>query len=335
MASSSSNSQNNGSSGKPAASGARGAGASAGDSAGASGKPSIFLLGVSGHLGQAILNALNHECADECKVQVGAREPKDVEQHKSSTTQKIQHAEMSDPKSLPSKLKNVDVLFIVNPGDQDRPHLTEQTIDACVEANVKFIMVVSTVTAHTKTIFGEQFGSIENHLKSSKAQHWCILRLPVFLETFLHFSDTIKRTQSIVAPVKGDVQFTPVSVDDVGLVAAKVLTNWQKYSGQTLTVTMNPLTFNELADAFSKVLGKKITYKELSNQEFKQQLQKRGLHEKEINAILEYYSFMEQGKKEYINCPNNTIKEVGGKNPINPQEWISQHKNEFISSGAA
>lgn len=80
-----------------------------------------------------------------------------------------------------------------------------------------------------------------------------ISSLPLFVDNFLGFKDQIVSTKSIMAPLEGDKKFTLVAVRDVGLVAAKILTDFEKHFGKTYTLTTPSTSYNEICRAFSEV----------------------------------------------------------------------------------
>ena len=174
-------------------------------------KPVVFVIGASGNVGAATVTALSAKYADKVEIRAGVRNPEAADKLKGLNGVTLVAAEMGgDRDKLVTTLRGVDALFIVTPGTKDRAELAISTAEAAKDAGVKFLLVVSVLTADlTNTVFGAQFTKLERAVAQLGVTH-SFLRLPLFVENYWGFKDTIKGHSAFYSPVDPDKPFTPV-----------------------------------------------------------------------------------------------------------------------------
>ena len=127
-------------------------------------KPVVFVIGVSGNIGQATIQALSSKYADILEIRAGVRNPDKADKLKLPGVTIVQ-AQMGDKDTLINTFKGVDALYIVTPPTENRAALAIHTAEAAKVAGVKFILVVSSpAVSHTDTIFGKQLSEIETKI---------------------------------------------------------------------------------------------------------------------------------------------------------------------------
>ena len=147
-------------------------------------KPVVFVIGATGNVGSATVQALSAKYASPVEIRAGVRNPDKL---KSISNVSVVKAEMGNAE-LQKTLKGVHALFIVTPGAQNRAPLTISTAEYAKKAGVKYQVIVSVPTAVKKdTIFGAQLSEVETSVKGFGV----FLRLPIFYENYFGFKDTI------------------------------------------------------------------------------------------------------------------------------------------------
>ena len=77
-------------------------------------KPVVFVIGASGNVGSATIQALSTKYADKLEIRAGVRNPDKADKIKLPGVTIVQ-AEMGAKDKLKETLKGVDALFIVTP----------------------------------------------------------------------------------------------------------------------------------------------------------------------------------------------------------------------------
>ena len=161
----------------------------------------MLVLGASGNVGQATLHwIVQSDASGACEILAGARDP-----HALATPRGVRavRAEMtSGPDEVegappPEWMRGLDVLVIITPGNDERVPATLRTARQAAAAGVAQLIVVSVSTAElADSIFGKQFEEIERGVAavaaaSSSALHFTIVRLPLFLENYYGFAQSL------------------------------------------------------------------------------------------------------------------------------------------------
>ena len=104
---------------------------------------------------------------------------------------------------------------------------------------------------------------IENHIKQTGLPY-TIIRPTSLYENFL--IPQVKKgilNGKLVQPINKDTIQQYIAAEDIGKAAAKIFLNSHEYLGRTIPLAAEQLSTQEVADAFTKVLNKKIEYKKL------------------------------------------------------------------------
>ena len=112
-------------------------------------KPVVFVIGASGNVGSATIQALAAKYASRVEIRAGVRNPDKADKLKSIPNVSVVKAEMGTAE-LENTLKGVHSLFIVTPGVINRAALTIATAESAKKAGVNHQLIVSIPTADKK-----------------------------------------------------------------------------------------------------------------------------------------------------------------------------------------
>ena len=296
-------------------------------------KPVIFVTAASGKIGLATVQALSARFADKVEIRAGVRNPDKAEKLKALAGVTVVQAEMGAKDKLVETFRGVDALYIIMPGVENRVELAISTAEAAKEAGAKFILVVSLPSVELPdTVFGRQFTEIEGKI-SKLCVPYTFLRLPLFVENYFAFKDSIVGESSIYLPVDPTKAFTSVVVADAGKAAAAILLNYQNHTNRTYTIVSDCHTYNEVAAAFNEALGKEIKYIRLSYVAAKQSYMEGGYPKWKVDGILELYRLIDSGSPITNQADlSQQYEELTGEKPTNLRTWVSQVADAFKAS---
>eukprot|EP00118_Oscarella_pearsei_P021056 m.234011 g.234011 ORF g.234011 m.234011 type:complete len:175 (+) comp40102_c3_seq5:901-1425(+) len=110
-------------------------------------KPVVFVIGASGFVGVATVRTLSAKYADTVDIRAGVRDPEKATSLQGLSGTTVTKAHMGEKDELVTVLKGAQAAFIVTPGHADRVRLAINAAEAAKEAGVKFLLVVSVLTA--------------------------------------------------------------------------------------------------------------------------------------------------------------------------------------------
>ena len=292
-------------------------------------KPVIFVIGATGNIGSATLQALSSKYAGQFDIRAGVRNPDKADKLRELAGVTVVQATQGDKDNLVGVLKGVDALYIIAPGTENRAELVIKTAEAAKAAGVKFVLVLSVPTANlTDTIFGRQLNEVETSVAKLNIPH-AFLRLPLFVDNYWAFKDPIQSQNSIFLPVDPSKPFTPVVVEDAGRAAAAVLADWKKHENKTYTIVSERHSYDDVAKAFSEAVGKEVKYVRVPYDAAKQSFLQAGVPEWQTDGILELYKLIDTGSPATNQADLSDFEKITGEKPTSLKAWLSKVGGAF------
>jgi uncharacterized protein YbjT (DUF2867 family) len=156
---------------------------------------------------------------------------------------------------------------------------------------------------------------------------YTILRGNFFMQNLLMFRATIKEHGAVIMPC-GEATAAMIDVRDLAAVAAAALTG-TGHAGKTYAVTGDQaISFHHVADCFSKVLGRPITYKSVSPEEWRRHLIAEGFPEANAAALSVVYQSVGSGD---FAPKTSVVREMVGKAAITFAQFADDHASRFIT----
>ncbi|ALJ01430.1 SDR family oxidoreductase [Rufibacter tibetensis] len=285
----------------------------------------ILVTGATGTVGSATVKALS---ALGANVRAGVHSLIKGDNLKRLPGVDLTEINFSRPESLAVAFTGVGTAFLITPFAQDQVEMAQQLVDAAKAAGVKHVVRLSVIGADAEP--GIQIGrwhrQAEEYLKSSGLPS-TMLRPSGFMQNFTNqYAPTIKENNVFYQP-NGEGRAGYIDVRDIGAVAAHVLMNPSEHTGMAYTLTgPQALSGNEVAEIFTRVLGRPINYMDVPEDTARTAMQQQGLPEWMTESLLELGAITRAG---YTSGLTSTVKELIGKEPYTFEEFLEAHKHCF------
>jgi uncharacterized protein YbjT (DUF2867 family) len=218
----------------------------------------ILITGATGNVGFEVIKSLQKiNTAD--KIIAGVRDLRKDKAKFKGLNVDFSELDFANTSTYQNALKNIDYLFLLRPPQlSDVGKYFEPFIKIAEECGVKHIVFLS--------VQGVERSSIIPHHKIEKlivesGIPFSFLRPAYFMQ---NFSTTLRQdlvNKNLIFLPAGKAKFTLIDVEDIGKVAAKILTNPTEYANKSYELTCyEKLTFQEMADKLSSGLARKIKY---------------------------------------------------------------------------
>jgi len=287
----------------------------------------ILVTGASGQVGSALIAALQH--IDGIAIRAGVRDVSAVSASWAgdASVQPVAF-DFLDGANQDTALADCDSLFLLRP-----PQLTGDFGDVIARARehgVKHIVFLSVQGAERNVLIPHH--KIEQRLRSSGVP-CTMLRPAYFMQNFTStLNQELVRRHRIFLPA-GNARFTLIDVDDIGRVAAKVLTQpGTQHHGQAYTLTSaKPLTFQEMADRLTAGLGIPIGYESPNPWRFYRTLRRDGRAPGLILVMLLLHML-----PRFTGTPpaTRTVAELTGREPVEFAGFVAAHRDELLEPSA-
>jgi len=122
------------------------------------------------------------------------------------------------------------------------------------------------------------------------------LTMPSFMDNLLRQVESIKNQGMFSLPISGDLKQPSCATRDIASTAAKLLLD-HSWSGVSSVPVLGPedLSYNDMAQIMSEVLGKPVRFQEITRETFKARLLQRGMSEAMAQGNLDMWIVYNQG----------------------------------------
>ena len=203
--------------------------------------------------------------------------------------------------------------------------------DAAKRASLRAVVNMSQISARE----GSESHAARDHWIAERVFDWSgvptIHIRPTFFAEWLLFPfvrSTIVENGTIDLPY-GNGRHAPIAGEDQARAIATLLTNPTAHVGKIYPLC-GPTELDQagIAAAMTEVLGRKISYQPLSIPQYRERLEKAGLHEFMIQhfcaVAIDYQNGLFLGE-------DKIITELTGKPPMTVQDFVASHRQAFTT----
>ena len=277
----------------------------------------ILITGATGNVGMSIIKHLT-AINGNFKVSAGVRNIEEAEEKLQDLHVSLVNFDFEDVQTFKPSLQGIDLLFLLRP-----PQLAnvdkyfKPLMEEVKRCNIKQIVFLSVQGVEKSKMIPHH--KIEK-LITDRTITYTFLRPAYFMQNFTTMlrSDLVTRHR-IYLPA-GRAKFTLIDIDDIGLVAAKVLTEPHKHLNKSYELTNNEtLTFYEMADKLSIGLGRKIEFISPNLFQFFFSKRKEGFSTAFIYVMIMLHYF-----PRFQNTPKTTgwVKTIIGQEPKSFDDFV-------------
>jgi len=223
----------------------------------------IFVTGATGNQGGAVVTSL---IKNGFKVKVLTRKTDSVKaQNLQKQDVEVVKGDLNDLNSFRHHVKDIAGIFSVQTFQSGIEQEIKQGIDLAnlaKDSGVSHFLYSSVAGADFNTGI-PHFDSkliIENHIKQLGLPY-TIIRPTSFFENFLipQVRNGILKGK-LSSPININTKQQFISTIDIGEISADIFLNKDKYLLKTITIASEDMDMQQVAETFSKVLGKEISY---------------------------------------------------------------------------
>jgi uncharacterized protein YbjT (DUF2867 family) len=284
----------------------------------------LLVTGATGNVGRAVLAELARE---PVSIRAFVRDPSRL--GISASNVEVVAGDIQDEAALKRAFEGVEAAFLASAFSPRMAELHLKCVMAAKAAGVSRIVQLSGVGADKHVCCARALRWLGQTEKATLESNICVthLRPTFFMQNLFRFASSIAEQGVIAGPFRSS-NWTFVDARDVGCVAARAMLD-STHAGKAYTVTgSESLTYQEVAEKLSKVLGKSIRYTDITANEARGRLQAAGASPVMIEATLELWDAC---ASKLINvAPTTCVKDITGHEPRTLEEFIAEHKDVFL-----
>jgi len=291
------------------------------------GTKTLLITGATGNVGGAVLNHLATTCVD---LRMLAHDESKGQALRDRGVEDVVVGDFLKPETLGPALEGVSTIFLLTPINPEQVSQASNVVKAAKHSGNEARIVrlsVHQASHDAPTRISRQHAQIEDELTSSGLPY-TLLRPQSFMQNTLMVAPTIAAEGKIYQPFK-DGKLGMIDARDIGEVAAKVLTE-EGHEGKVYTLTgPAAISFYDVADALSEVLGKEVNYVEISLEKAKEAMLNRGIPEWRADALNEYAKAHSDG---YSDFTSEDFEQLTG-HPATPYKKFASDFEQMFRGG--
>jgi uncharacterized protein YbjT (DUF2867 family) len=234
--------------------------------------------------------------------------------------------DLAQPRSLESALDGITAALLVSPLDPHQVELQGNFIDAAKRAGRVHVVKISGLgTALNSSVrSGRWHAQTEKHVEDSGLP-FTHLRPLFFMQNILRFAPTIRASGEFVGSL-GQGKVAMIDVDDIAAVAATALTT-DAHAGKVYILTgPEALSYSDVAERLSRILGRTITYKDVSLAVMRERLLASGMPEWHVDVQVDFSTALSAG---HASAVTSTVEAVTGRPARTLEQFIREHVVRF------
>jgi uncharacterized protein YbjT (DUF2867 family) len=281
----------------------------------------ILLTGVTGKIGGETAKQL---VAKGASLRALVRDEAKAADLKAAGVELIV-GDISDADTVRKAMDGVEKAFLLLPNGEQQLAWEKQFTDLAVAAGVRHLVKMSSMeaVADAETPIPQAHWASEEYIRASGLD-WTIVKPNFFMQNLLASAGSIKAQRKFFLPM-GEGTTGMADAGDIGAVCAEVLTG-DGHAGQSYEITgPEVVSFYDVADRFSEVLGEKVEYVAIPMEQFREKM--TGiLVPWHLNAVCELFREIAEIGLDHT---TSTFKELIGREPISVRQFIEENAAAF------
>jgi len=237
-------------------------------------------------------------------------------------------ADFDRPDTLDTALVGVERSLLLSAVDRQLATRETRFVERAQKAGLQHLVKFSAIGAHPAAAFtfGRQHGAAERMIMDSGLP-FTFVQPNFFMQNLLWSAETIKARGELSSSL-GSTPASHVDARDIAAVIAATLTDpLDRHAGRIHLVTgPAALSFDHVAETFSRVLQTPVRYRNLSDEQLKAGLLGAGQDEWLATALVELNTYARHGHASVV---TDTVECITGRPARSLEQWLRDHTAPF------
>ncbi|WP_143307411.1 SDR family oxidoreductase [Chitinophaga vietnamensis] len=281
----------------------------------------IFITGATGNVGAALIKKLT------VPFKALVRNGDDISRFNHLPHAEIIVGDLADEALLARSLEGMEKAFLLTNSSEQAEQLQMNFVDAAHKAGVRHLVKLSQFAAdeNSPVRFLRYHAKVENRIKALGLTY-TFLRPNLYMQGTIAFKDFIRNNNAFYAAV-GNAAISAVDVRDIAAVAAKALTE-NGHENKIYNITgPEALTHYQMADTFSRLLGRKIEFVDAAPEQMEAAVRAAGFPEWQVGGLIEDYAHYARGEAAAV---SSTVTDITHERAISFGQFVRDYKEWFF-----
>ena len=286
----------------------------------------ILITGATGQVGSRTIDRLLKEKDVEIVAAVRSAQKAAAFQDRGIATVML---DLDDESTLLPALQGIHTLFVLTGYTVDMLKQSKALLDNAKKAGVEHVVHLGACGRDDTTVahWGwHQF--VERYIE------WCgfsftHLRPETFMQNLLSYGGEKTIKHGVVNAFVKDARLSWVDIDDVAEVAALSLAHPEVHGGQTYRMGYDAMSFGELAELMSAIVGQPFRYEPLPPEVFLEAMRNADAEMAYMNCVYDHWKRYAAGTIPGADDTFGNFPAITGRQPTKLADFVRRHKEEF------
>ena len=289
-------------------------------------KKKILITGATGQVGSRTIDWLMDE--SEVEIVAAVRSPQKATAFTDRGIATVL-LDLDDESTHLPALQGIHGLFVLTGYTVDMLRQSKALLDNAKKAGVQHVVHLGACGRDDTTVAHWAWHQFVERYIEWAGFSFTHLRPETFMQNLLSYGGekTIKNG-AVNAFVEG-ARLSWVDIDDVAQVAALALAHPEVHGGQTYRLGYDAVTFGELAEKLTAIVGQPFRYEPLPPEVFLEAMRSAGAEMAYMNCVYDHWKRYAAGTIPGADDTFDNFPLITGKQPTKMTEFIERHKAEF------
>ncbi len=294
----------------------------------------ILVTGATGTIGSEVVKQLASYNNNAIRAAVHSQNKAD--KFKQYNTVESVNFDYNKPDTIANALTDINKLFLLTALDPNMEDTYSNVVQEAKKNGVTHIVKLSAEGADAEpgTIIGRIHRREEKIIEESGIPY-TFLRPTGFMQNFVNFFGHTIKTQNAFYLPAGDGKASFVDARDIAAVAVKILQTksdtkqqqQQQHENKAYHITgQEALSHSQAAETLSKVIGRKISYIDIPEDDARKAMKEMGMENWFIDALIEIYKI---ARLNLVPQNTNVVEQITGRKPIYFEQFVKDYVEFF------
>lgn len=288
-------------------------------------KDKVLIIGATGQVGSKIISTL---IANKAAVTIvaGIRSAKQKESFESRQIETA-YIDLDDPTTHPDALKGIDTLFLLTAYTVDMLKQSKTILDHAKKAGVQHVVHLGACGRDDTAVGHWAWHQLVERYIEWHGFTFTHLRPEGFMQNILSYGGKSTAEKGVLNAYVSHARQSWVDVDDIALVAAKVLESPALHAGQTYRLGYDAKNYTEIAALITNIVGKPYQYVPLPPEDFLADMLAAGAEMSYMTCVYEHWKLYADGLIPGADDVFDNFYALTGQHPTTWPEFIAKHKH--------
>jgi uncharacterized protein YbjT (DUF2867 family) len=289
-------------------------------------KRKILITGATGQVGGKTIDRLIDE--REIEVVAAVRSPQKAT---AFTERGIATAllDLDDVSTHLPALQGIDGLFVLTGYTVDMLRQSKALLDNAKKAGVQHVVHLGACGRDDTTVAHWAWHQFVERYIEWAGFSFTHLRPETFMQNLLSYGGEKTIKNGVVNAFVEGARLSWVDIDDVAQVAALALAYPELHGGQTYRLGYDAVTFAELAEKLTAIVGQPFRYEPLPPEVFLEAMRSAGAEMAYMNCVYDHWKRYAEGTIPGADDTFDNFPSITGKQPTKLSGFIERHRAEF------